>query len=64
MANNMDECIAEGGRIATKKLSDTQYVNVCTIGEKSFEGRPRDKQTAKQKRRAALSRKVKRQNRP
>jgi len=64
MADNIDECISEGGRITTKTLSDTQYVNICTIDGKSFEGRVRDKKTTKEKRRSALKRKVKRQNRP
>lgn len=56
MASNIDECIAEGGRITTKKLSDTQYANVCSINGQSFEGRIRDKMTAKEKRKSALAR--------
>lgn len=60
MASTIEECITEGGRTTTKKLSATQYINVCTIDGKSFDGRPRDKMTSKDKRKAALARRQER----
>jgi len=61
---NEEECIDKGGQVRTESVGDNQYRLVCTLNGETVYGRTRDKQTTKQKRRSALSRKVKRQNRP
>lgn len=58
---DFNDCVEAGGRITTVTEGE-QYRAVCTLEGKEYNGVVMDKQTAKQKRRMALSKKVKNEN--
>lgn len=49
MPKNFDKCIAEGGRVRTKKLSGNRYLHICFLGGKSFAGEVKTKKVVAKK---------------
>ena len=41
------KCVAQGGRVRTKKLSKGRYMHVCFVGGKSYAGEVKKKKQAK-----------------
>jgi putative hemolysin len=39
-----EKCIASGGRVRTKKLSDGKYIHICFKDGKSYAGEVKKKQ--------------------
>ena len=35
---SFDKCVAEGGRVRTKKLSNNRYIHICFKDGKSYSG--------------------------
>lgn len=43
MSKGFENCVKNGGRVRTKKLSDGKYVHICFINGKSFAGHVKTK---------------------
>jgi hypothetical protein len=43
MPADFDKCVADGGRVRTKKLSGKKYMHVCFINGKSYAGEVKTK---------------------
>lgn len=37
-----DDCVAKGGKVRRKTLSDGRYINICYLDGKSFAGEVRE----------------------
>jgi len=44
MPKSFEKCVASGGRVRTKKLSNGKYIHICFKEGKSFAGEVRKKQ--------------------
>lgn len=44
MPAGFDKCVANGGRVRTKKLSGGRYMHICFLGGKSFAGEVKKKE--------------------
>lgn len=44
---SFNDCIKNGGRVRTKKLSDGRYIKICFLNGKSYAGEVREKQGEK-----------------
>ncbi len=38
MPADFDKCIADGGKVRTKRLNSKEYVRFCILGGKSYRG--------------------------
>jgi len=38
MPKNFEKCVAQGGRVRTKKLSNGKYIHICFKDGKSYAG--------------------------
>ena len=47
MPQLFDSCVANGGRVRTKKLSGGKYIHICFKNGKSFAGEVKTKQKGK-----------------
>lgn len=56
------DCVDRGGKVRTETVSDTEFRAVCSIDGNTYYGETLAKQTKHQKRRNALSKKVKDEN--
>ena len=41
MPADFDRCVANGGKVRTKRLNATEYAHVCVLNGKSFMGYPK-----------------------
>lgn len=41
MPASFDRCVAEGGKVRTKRLNADEYAHVCVKGGKSYMGYPK-----------------------
>lgn len=47
MPKAFDDCVKKGGRVRTKKISDTKYQHICYLGDKSYAGEVKTKKKRK-----------------
>ena len=43
MPKNFEKCVAQGGRVRTKKLSNGKYIHICFKDGKSYAGEVKTK---------------------
>lgn len=41
MPADFDRCVAQGGKVRTKRLNKDEYAHVCVLNGKSFMGYPK-----------------------
>ena len=49
MPKAFTDCVKNGGKVRTKKLSGGRYIHVCFLNGKSYAGEVRTKEDAKKK---------------